>query len=144
MLAALRSGPGLVYGYHPDLDKAGHEYGVASPAWVEAARGVDAILDRLVHELPPGAALLVIADHGQLNVPATDRYDLSAGPLAAGLAAVSGEPRARYLHVLDGARDDVLAAWREVLGADARVLCRDEVIAEGWYGPVAPAHVDRR
>lgn len=142
MLAALRSGPGLVYGYHPDLDRAGHEDGVASPAWEEAARGVDAILDRLVHELPPGAALLVTADHGQLNVPA-ERYDLATGPLAAGLAAVAGEPRARYLHVLDGARDDVLATWREVLGADARVMCRDEAIAEGWFGPVAPAHTGR-
>ncbi|WP_433794207.1 alkaline phosphatase family protein [Actinoplanes sp. CA-252034] len=143
MLAALRSGPGLVYGYHPDLDKAGHEYGVASSAWQDAARGVDAILDRLVHELPPTAALLVIADHGQLNVPATDRYDLSTGPLAAGLAGVSGEPRARYLHVLDGALDDVQATWQGVLGADARVMRRDEAIAEGWYGPVAPAHKDR-
>ncbi len=143
MLAALRSGPGLVYGYHPDLDKAGHEYGVASPAWVEAARGVDAILDRLVHELPPNAALLLIADHGQLNVPATGRYDLSIGPLADGLAGVAGEPRARYLHVTDGALDDVLDTWRGVLGSDARVMCRDEVIAEGWYGTVAPAHRDR-
>ncbi|MEU4161936.1 nucleotide pyrophosphatase/phosphodiesterase family protein [Actinoplanes sp. NPDC026670] len=142
MLAALRSGPGLVYGYHPELDRAGHEHGVASPAWQEAARGVDAILDRLVHELPPGAALLVTADHGQLNVPA-DRYDLAAGPLADGLAGVTGEPRARYLHVVDGALDDVLATWRAVLGADARVMCRDEVIAEGWYGPMAPAHSAR-
>ncbi|MFD1367153.1 alkaline phosphatase family protein [Actinoplanes sichuanensis] len=142
MLAALRSGPGLVYGYHPDLDRAGHEYGVSSPAWAEAARGVDAILDRLVHGLPPGAALLVTADHGQLNVPA-DRYDLATGPLADGLAGVTGEPRARYLHVVDGALDDVLATWRAVLGADARVMCRDEVIAEGWYGSMAPAHVTR-
>jgi hypothetical protein len=142
MLAALRSGPGLVYGYHPDLDKAGHEYGVASPAWEEAARGVDAILDRLVHELPPGAALLLIADHGQLNVPA-ERHDLATGPLADGLAAVTGEPRARYLHVTDGALDDVLATWRGVLGADARVMRRDEAIAEGWYGPVAPSHAGR-
>jgi hypothetical protein len=143
MLAALRSGPGLVYGYHPDLDKAGHEDGVGSPAWQEAARGVDAIMDRLVHELPPGAAILVIADHGQLNVPPDGRHDLSTGVLSEGLAAVSGEPRVRYLHVADGALDDVTATWRGVLGDDARVLCRDEAIAEGWYGPVAPSHAGR-
>ncbi|WP_373871032.1 alkaline phosphatase family protein [Actinoplanes philippinensis] len=143
MLAALRSGPGLVYGYHPDLDRAGHECGVSSPDWEDAARGVDAILDRLVHELPPNAALLVIADHGQLNVPASARYDLSTGPLADGLAVVAGEPRARYLHVREGARDDVLATWRAVLGDDARVMVRDQAIAEGWYGPMAPAHADR-
>ena len=143
MLAALRAGPGLVYGYHPDLDKAGHETGVGSVSWQEAARGVDVILDRLVHGLPAGAALLVIADHGQLNVPPDGRHDLSTGVLSEGLAGVSGEPRARYLHVADGAVDDVVASWRGVLGADARVLRRDEAIAEGWYGPVPPAHTGR-
>jgi hypothetical protein len=143
MLAALRAGPGLVYGYHPDLDKAGHEDGVGSPAWEEAARGVDEILDRLAHGLPPGAAVLVTADHGQLNVPAEARYDLAAGPLAEGLIGVTGEPRARYLYVADGALDDVVATWQGVLGDDARVLRRDEAIAEGWYGPVAPANIGR-
>ena len=33
--------------------------------------------------------------------------------LAAGIVAVSGEPRVRYLYVEDGARDDVIAAWFE-------------------------------
>ncbi|MEU4624406.1 nucleotide pyrophosphatase/phosphodiesterase family protein [Actinoplanes sp. NPDC023801] len=143
MLAALRAGPGLVYGYHPDLDKAGHEDGVGSPAWEAAARGVDQILDQLAHGLPPGAAVLVTADHGQLNVPAEGRYDLAAGPLAHGLIGVTGEPRVRYLHVADGALDDVVTTWREVLGDDARVLHRDEAIAEGWYGPVSRAHAAR-
>jgi hypothetical protein len=143
MLAALRSGPGLVYGYHPDLDKAGHEDGVGSPAWEAAARGVDEILDRLAHGLPPGAAVLVTADHGQLNVPAEARYDLATGPLAAGLTGVTGEPRVRYLHVAEGALDDVVATWQGVLGDDARVLRRDEAIAEGWYGPVSPGNAAR-
>lgn len=133
MLAALRSGPGLVYGYHPELDQAGHADGVGSPSWEEAGRGVDLILDRLVHGLPPGAALLVTADHGQFNVPFNDRYDVAG--LGPGIVAVAGEPRARYLWTAGGARDDVIAACRSVLGADAWVLTRDEAVAEGWYGP---------
>jgi hypothetical protein len=28
--------------------------------------------------------------------------------------------------------------WREVLGHRAWVVSRDEAIAEGWFGPVAP------
>ncbi|GGN03991.1 hypothetical protein FHR83_001181 [Actinoplanes campanulatus] len=144
MLAALRSGPGLVYGYHPDLDRAGHLDGVCSDSWRAAVRGVDRMLDRLVHGLPAGAALLVIADHGQLNVPGSARYDLGADPvLGAGVIGVTGEPRVRYLYVADGSRDDVMANWRAVLGEDARVLSRDEAIAEGWYGPVPPRHADR-
>ena len=72
MLAALAAGAGptLVYGYHPDLDRHGHLHGVDSAPWRAAAAEVDALLARLVDGLPPDAALLVTADHGQLNVPA--------------------------------------------------------------------------
>jgi hypothetical protein len=143
MLEAL-SRPGLVYGYHPDLDHQGHAAGVDSPAWQDAAREVGRLVTRLVDGLPAGAALLVTADHGQLNVPAEGRIDLAADPvLAAGIIAVSGEPRVRYLYVEDGARDDVIAAWRGVLGEAAWVLTREEAIAGGWYGPVPPEHQGR-
>jgi hypothetical protein len=143
MLAAL-SRPGLVYGYHPDLDHQGHAAGVGSEPWEEAAQEVGRLVSRLVDGLPAGAALLVTADHGQLNVPDDDRVDLAADPaLAAGIVAVSGEPRVRYLYVEAGARDDVIAAWRGVLGSRAWVLTREEAIAGGWYGPVPPEHRER-
>jgi hypothetical protein len=144
MLDALRAGPGIVYGYHPDLDKAGHETGVGSPPWHDAARGVDKLLDLLVDGLPAGSALLVTADHGQLNVPADRRIEMANRPaLSSGVTAVAGEPRVRYLHTEPGARDDVVAAWQQVFGPSARVLTRDRVIDEGWFGPVPPAHAGR-
>ena len=142
MLAALRAGPGLVYGYHPDLDKAGHDHGVLSPAWRAAADDVRTLVETLVDGLPAGAALLVTADHGQFNAPAAERVELSAA-LAEGVTAVAGEPRVRYLHVEAGARDDVRAAWRSVFGERAWVLDRDEAIEDGWFGSVPPAHRDR-
>ncbi|MEU7902378.1 nucleotide pyrophosphatase/phosphodiesterase family protein [Actinoplanes sp. NPDC049118] len=143
MLAAL-SRPGLVYGYHPDLDHHGHESGVDSPPWRTAAEEVGQLVSRLVDGLPAGAALLVTADHGQLNVPAQGRVDLDRDPaLAAGIVAVSGEPRVRYLYVADGALEDVVAAWRGVLGPSAWVLTREEAVAQGWYGPVSSAHLSR-
>jgi len=146
MLAALAdgSGPALVYGYHPDLDKRGHEDGVDSDSWRAAARDVDTLVDRLTDGLPAGCALLVTADHGQLNVPGTQRIDLADQPaLTAGLTAIAGEPRVRYLHVEPGALDDVLATWRGVLGEQAWVVTREEAIAGGWYGPVPAAHRGR-
>jgi hypothetical protein len=144
MLAALSAGPGIVYGYHPDLDRAGHEDGVDSPSWQAAVSGVDELLDRLVHGLPPRSALLVVADHGQLNVPLEGRFNLADIPdLSAGVATVAGEPRVRYLYPAPGAHDDVMAAWRGVLGDRAWVLTRQEAIDQGWYGPVPPAHRDR-
>ncbi|MFI7661930.1 alkaline phosphatase family protein [Micromonospora parva] len=146
MLAALATGPGptLVSGYHADLDRYGHVYGVDSEPWRVAAAEVDALLARLVDGLPPDAALLVTADHGQLDIPAAHRFDLDTDPrLRAGVRLVAGEARVRYLHTEPGATEDVLAAWSAVLGATARVRTRDEVVATGWFGPVPEEHLGR-
>jgi hypothetical protein len=145
MLAALREpAPALVYGYHRDVDHFGHRAGVDSPPWRAAVAEVDRLVRMVAEGLPGDAALLVTADHGLLNVPADRRFDLDADPrLRAGVAVVAGEPRVRYLHTVPGARDDVLAAWRGVLGPAAWVASRDEVLAGGWYGPVAAAHLAR-
>ncbi len=146
MLAALRGSPApaLVSGYHPDVDKAGHVYGVASPEWQAAVTQVDRLLDRLLDGLPADAALLVTADHGQLDVPPTGRLDIGTDPrLSAGVRLVAGEPRVRYLHTSPGATDDVVAAWRAVLGDAAWVGTRDAAVAAGWFGPVPEAHLER-
>ncbi|WP_433649704.1 alkaline phosphatase family protein [Micromonospora zamorensis] len=146
MLAALAAGPGptLVSGYHADLDRHGHLSGVDSAPWRVAATEVDALIARLVDGLPPDAALLVTADHGQLDIPADHRFDLDTDPrLRTGVRVVAGEARVRYLHAEEGAVDDVRAAWSEVLGAAARVRTRDEVVATGWFGPVPEEHLGR-
>jgi hypothetical protein len=146
MLAALSagSGPTLVSGYHPDLDRHGHLSGVDSAPWRLAAAEVDRLLARLVDGLPPDAALLVTADHGQLDVPDEHRIDLDTDPrLRAGVRVVAGEPRVRYLHVEPGATADVVAAWSAVLDGAARVLTRAEAVATGWFGPVPEAHLGR-
>ncbi|WDZ84356.1 alkaline phosphatase family protein [Micromonospora cathayae] len=146
LLAALAAGDGptLVSGYHPDLDRQGHLHGVDSDPWRVAATEVDGLLARLVDGLPGDAALLVTADHGQLNVPDDHRIDLDADArLRAGVRVVAGEPRVRYLHVAPGARDDVVAAWSAVLGDAARVLTREEAVATGWFGPVPEDHLAR-
>ncbi|WP_328852037.1 alkaline phosphatase family protein [Micromonospora globbae] len=146
MLAALTAGTGptLVSGYHPDLDRHGHLTGVDSAPWRVAAAEVDALLARLVDGLPPDGALLVTADHGQLDVPAAHRFDLDTDPrLRAGIEVVAGEPRVRYLHVTPGAVDDVVAAWSAVLGDAARVRTREEAVASGWFGPVPEEHLAR-
>nr|WP_189202211.1 alkaline phosphatase family protein [Couchioplanes caeruleus] len=143
MLAALAE-PGLVYGYHPDLDHHGHASGIDSDPWRAAATTVGELVGRLAEGLPPGAALLVTADHGQLDIPAHTRVDLAANPaLSAGIAGVAGEPRVRYLHVTDGAVADVVAAYRAVLGTSAWVLTRQEAVESGLYGPVPPDHLGR-
>jgi hypothetical protein len=49
----------------------------------------------------------------------------------------------RMVYTEPGAADDVLAAWRAVLGDAAWVVPRDEAVAAGWFGPVNDAHLPR-
>ncbi|HEX6499254.1 MAG TPA: nucleotide pyrophosphatase/phosphodiesterase family protein [Micromonosporaceae bacterium] len=140
MLATLAAAdrPTLVYGYHPDLDQAGHQFGTGSEQWARAAADVERLVARLVGDLPPRAALVVTADHGQFDVPADGRFDVDADlSLRAGVRGVAGEPRVRYLYTQPGATDDVLATWRAVLGDAAWVGTRAEAVASGWFGPVS-------
>lgn len=146
MLAALAQarGPALVYGYLSDLDQAGHRHGVASAEWWLAAATVDRLVTRLVEGLEYGTALIITADHGQLDVPQERRFDIDSDPrLGAGLRLVAGEPRVRYLHTLPGATADVAEAWRGVLGPAGSVLTRDQAIDEGLFGPVRREHRER-
>jgi hypothetical protein len=145
MLGALRATPrALVYGYVNEVDRTGHQHGIDSPQWRDAVAGVDRLVRMLAEGLPADAALLVTADHGQLNVPADRRFDVGTDErLRAGVAVVAGEPRVRYLHTAPGAADDVVAAWRAVLGPAAWVGGRQEAIAAGWFGPVPAEHARR-
>lgn len=144
MLAELSRATGLVYGYHAAVDTAAHLSGIDSPPWQEAVAKVGRLFARLVDGLPADAVLLVTADHGGVNVPAEHRVDIDADRrLRAGVRVVAGEARVRYLHTRDGAREDVIATWRAVLGDAADVVSRDEAVAAGWFGVVPERHLAR-
>jgi len=123
------------YGYHADLDLLGHLYGPGSDPWRMQLRQVDRLVESILHRMPPGTLLAVVADHGMVAVGPGDAIDIDGmAALSDGVQAVAGEARARHVYTADGATDDVLNAWREQLGATAWVLRRDEAIAQGWFG----------
>lgn len=138
LAAAVRmalAGGGFCYGYHGDLDMIGHVHGPGSTAWRMQLRHVDRLVESVVTDLPAGALLAVVADHGMVRVDPARLVDLDAcPPLFDGVETVAGEARARYVYVSDGAAPAVLAAWRETLGDKAWVATRDEAIAAGWFG----------
>jgi hypothetical protein len=135
--AALDStGRTLCYAYHGDVDLLGHAYGPGSLAWRLQLEHVDRLAGTIAAALPPDAALVVVADHGMVTVPESDRVDFDQEPaLAEGVRLLGGEVRVRHVYAESGAADDVLATWRGVLGDRAWVLTREEVIAAGWFGP---------
>lgn len=140
-LAALRR-PGLVYLYWGDVDKIGHHSGWQSPEWGDALSEVDRGLATLARRLPGGATLLVTADHGQVDVDPGAIVDVAHRPeLAAGVAMVAGEPRAAHVYLVDASPEGVAGVadrWRTELGDSALVATREEAVAAGWFGEVAP------
>ena len=128
---------GFCYGYHADLDLLGHLHGPGSAPWRMQLRQVDRLVESVVDVLPAGGLLAVVADHGMIAVRDADVLDIDARPeLLTGVAAVGGEARARHVYAVPGAVDDVLAGWRDTLGALAWVVPREEAIASGWFGEV--------
>lgn len=136
------SRPGtLAYLYVNDLDAAGHAHGVGSIEWLEALSGIDQLVDALIALLPRDSRLWITGDHGMIN--ADELIDMGRLPQD-GIEAFAGEGRARHIYIRDGAVEDVLAAWRTVLGDRVDLVRREEAIADGWFGgPVAP-HLARR
>lgn len=142
---ALQAGPpALVYVYEGDLDYTGHWQGCESAAWRYHLAMVDRLAELLHEALPAGAALVVTADHGMVDVPHAARVDVDAVPaMRDGVELVGGEARFRHVYARRGAAADVAAAWRAVLGERAIVLSRAAAIAQGWFGPVDERVVER-
>lgn len=130
-------GPSFTYVYDGELDKVGHQYGVASAEWLVELQLIDEFAEDLRSALPRSVRLLVVADHGMVDSPASSRVELDRLPhLRRGVSLVGGEARFRHLYVKPGAALDVEQAWREELGGRATVLSRDDAIARGWFGQV--------
>jgi hypothetical protein len=144
--AASRDGArSLVYCYVSELDLVGHVRGPNSESWLAQLTQLDRFVEQLWAALPLDATLLITGDHGMTTVLDEDKIDFDDEPaLQAGVLALAGEPRARYVHTETGAHADVLAAWRAQLSDRAWVLERDEAVSAGLFGPtVTPAAAAR-
>ncbi len=82
--------------------------------------------------LPPGAVLVVTADHGQVEVGSS--VEVLGAEMMDGVVLLSGEGRFRWLHARPGAAEDVAAAAAEAYGHVAWVRTREEIVDEGWLG----------
>lgn len=129
----LRSGEPFVYAYYDGIDKVAHEYGLDDYYDAELT-AVDSLVGWIQHRLPPGAALVVTADHGQVHVG--DRM-VELDPEVQRLVAMqSGEGRFRWLHARPGSAAELLAAAAASHGDTGWVVTAEQTIDEGWFGPV--------
>ncbi len=139
---ALRNGENFVYAYYDGVDNVAHAFGLHEHYDAEVA-SADRLVAELLDELTPGTALLVTADHGQVDLD--HRTVAVDGDVLAMTDGSSGEPRFHWMHARDGVSPDELArAAREAHGHLAWVRTREEAIAEGWFGgPIRPEWQDR-
>jgi len=126
-------GEPFVYAYYEGVDKVAHEYGLGDFYDAELA-SVDRIVEDLLGVLPAGAALVVISDHGQVDVG--DRVITPAPEVLAHVDQQSGEGRFRWLHARPGHARHLLEAATAYHADTAWVVSVDEVIDDGWLGPV--------
>lgn len=128
----LAAGERFVYAYYDGIDKVAHEYGLAEHYDAEMA-ATDHLVGQLRRALPPGAVLLVTADHGQVDVG--DRI-VHPGPDVLSLTrSQSGEGRFRWLHARAGAVADLHQAAEAAHGDLAWVVTAEQTRDEGWFGP---------
>ena len=131
----------FVYAYYAGVDKIAHERGFG-PFYDAELRTADRLVGDLLEVLPPGAALLITADHGQVQV--ADNIVTPTADLLSHVSQQSGEGRFRWLHAHRGATDDLLAAATDEFGDTGWVCAREQLIDDGWFGPTVAPQVAQR
>ena len=127
----VRGGAPFVYAYYDGIDRVAHAHGLRDEYEAEL-RTVDRLLGDLLECVPPHVAVVVTADHGQVEVGAS--VEVLGPGIMDGVSLLSGEGRFRWLHTRAGAADDVAEAARERYGSLAWIKLRDEILEEGWLG----------
>lgn len=142
----LRDGtPSVVYLYVDELDKAAHSHGWQSEQWTARLEQLDGALAGLLRAIPSDVGVAVTADHGIIDIAQHQQVMIDRDPaLIEGVAEIGGEPRFRslYLRRPEEAADEV-ERWQQELGELAWAATRDEAIAAGYFGLVAPGVAER-
>ena len=137
----LAAGEPFVYAYYDGVDKIAHERGFGAFYDAEVV-AVDRLVGDLLRVLPAGAALLVTADHGQVQV---GRNVVQPHPDVLRVCRYqSGEGRFRWLHARPGAAEELLGAAHERHADTAWVHSRQELLDAGWFGPVVSPPIAAR
>ncbi len=132
ILRQVAAGEPFVHAYYDGIDKVAHEYGLGAPYDAELVF-VDRMVEFLIESLPPGVALVITSDHGQVEV--AERVVPLAPEVESLLAGQSGEARFRWLHAVPGGAAELLRVAADCHGELAWVVSRDQVVEEGWFGP---------
>jgi len=127
----LRNGEPFIYAYYDGIDRVAHASGFGDLYDAEL-RTVDRMVADVVELLPPGAVLMVTADHGQIEVG--PHVEMLGSEAMSKVQFFSGEGRFRWIHAHAGAEAALTDELQERFGSSAWVRGRDQLIDEGWFG----------
>ena len=139
--AQVAAGERFVYCYYNGVDKIAHERGFGDFYDAEL-RYSDALVADLMSALPSGTALLVTADHGQVQVG--DRIIHPSSELLGPVTRQSGEGRFRWFHCERSDVDSLAAAARDECGDTAWIVTKDQMLDEKWFGSTVSPPIQRR
>jgi Type I phosphodiesterase / nucleotide pyrophosphatase len=137
---AARGDP-FIYAYYEGIDRVAHAEGLGQ-YYDDELRAADRLVADVLEVLPPGAVLVVTADHGQVDVGSS--VEVLGPEIMRDVTLLSGEGRFRWLHARPGAVAD-LAATATALHSDvAWVRTKEQIIDDGWLGGVPAPEVASR
>lgn len=141
----LSSNPGtLSVVYIPELDEMAHKSGVESHQWAQLLEDVDSEIFSFQTKASPTTGIVVVADHGVVDVPAHKHLLLGEQDEFLNTRQIGGEPRCLQLYLKDGVgADKELRRLRDVGLSKVHILSREEVVQSGIYGNVDSAVLER-
>jgi type I phosphodiesterase/nucleotide pyrophosphatase len=139
--ALAAGGAPFVYAYYEGIDKVAHAEGLGA-YYDDELRAADRLVGDVLEVLPPGAVLLVTADHGQIEVGGS--VEVLGPEIMQDVTLISGEGRFRWLHARPGACGDLAATAAALHGDVAWVQTREQIVEDGWLGGRPSAEVASR
>jgi hypothetical protein len=131
--ALVAGGAPFVYAYYSGVDEVAHAHGLESAHYPAELAATDRLVGDLLDALPDDTALVITADHGQVQVGPHGWRSLA--PLHELVETYAGDGRFRHLHAKPGRATDLHAAAVDLHGPEARVFRREELLDDGWLGP---------
>ncbi len=140
-LRLFEQGHSRIYTYYDGLDHVAHVHGFSGQHFNLELKFCDWLVGEMMRAVPAGTAVVVTADHGQVEAPTIVPVADSCRRL---LRSRSGEARFRWLHAKPGASDELLAAATEAHRDQAWVRSKEQIIDEGWFGPTVSGEAQDR
>jgi len=131
----------MVVGYHDAIDHVAHAEGLGEGYRAEVVR-LEAIVNALRASLSDDVAIVVVADHGQIDVGSAEIV-LPRAALAL-TSFMSGEGRFRWLHAVLGEQRSLALLLKEALSDTCWVWTRREAIDLGLFGPEVTLDAEER